>query len=85
MKLKKQFITHNTDDGQLMISAGGSFNGMVRSNRTAADIIDLLKEETTVQKIVDVMLEKYDAPREIIEQDVESVLNSLRKIGAVDE
>ena len=40
MKLKSTFITHDTGDGLLMISAGGNFNGMVRSNSTAKDIDD---------------------------------------------
>ena len=51
MKLKSNFITHTSGDEQLMISAGGDFNGMVRSNKTAAFIIDMLKEETTKEKI----------------------------------
>ena len=49
MKLKSDFITHRTEDGILMISAGGGFNGMVRSNNTAADIIELLREDETAK------------------------------------
>lgn len=85
MKLKKEFITHTSGDEQLMISAGGSFNGMVRSNKTAAFIIDLLKEETTKEKIVSVMLETYDADEQIISADVDKVIDALRSIGAIDE
>lgn len=85
MKLKSTFITHNTGTEQLMISADGSFSGMVRSNPTAADIIDLLKTERTEQEIISLMLEKYDADPEIIREDVELVLRSLRGIGAIDE
>lgn len=85
MKLKKDFITHTTGDEQLMISAGGSFNGMVRSNKTAAFIIDMLKEETTKEKIVAAMLEVYDAEESVISADVDKVINSLRSIGAIDE
>ena len=85
MKLKKEFITHTSGDEQLMISAGGSFNGMVRSNKTAAFIIDLLKEDTTKEKIVDKMLEVYDAEREVIAADVDKVIDALLSIGAIDE
>jgi methyltransferase-like protein len=85
MKLKKEFITHTSGDEQLMISAGGSFNGMVRSNKTAAFIIDLLKEETTKEKIVSVMLETYDADEQVISADVDKVIDALRSIGAIDE
>ena len=85
MKLKSTFITHNSGNEQLMISAGGDFNGMVRSNKTAAFIIDLLKEETTKEKIVAEMLERYDAEEQIISADVDKVIDALRSIGAIDE
>jgi methyltransferase-like protein len=68
-----------------MISAGGSFNGMVRSNKTAAFIIDMLKEETTKEKIVSAMLERYDADEAVISADVDKVIDALRGIGAIDE
>lgn len=86
MKLKDGFITHETDGKQIMVEAGGTgFSGLVRSNRTAAFIIDCLKEETTPESIADQMEELYDAPREVIEQDIRRVLESLREIGALDE
>ena len=85
MKLKKEFITHTSGDEQLMITAGGSFNGMVRSNKTAAFIIDMLKEETTKKAIVDAMLERYDADEAVISADVDKVIDALRGIGAIDE
>ena len=86
MKLKDGFITHETDGKQIMVGAGGTgFSGLVRSNRTAAFIIDCLKEETTPESIADQMEKLYDAPREVIEQDILRVLESLREIGALDE
>ena len=85
MKLKSNFITHDSGDGMLMICAGGSFNGMVRSNSTAKDIINLLKEDTTKDAVVDAMLEKYSADRAVIEADVSAVIEKLRSIGALDE
>ncbi len=86
MKLKEGFITHETDGETVMVSAGNtSFNGLTRSNRTASFILNCLKEETTEQKIVEAMLEKYDASEEVIAADVKKILNTLRKIGALDE
>ena len=85
MKLKKEFITHNTGKEQLMISAGGNFNGMVRSNSTAAAIIDLLKTDTTRDAIIDAMLAVYDVDRDVLSADVDRVLATLREISAIDE
>ncbi len=86
MKLKDGFITHETDGEQIMVSAGNTkFSGLVRSNRTAAFIVDCLKTETNENEIIKKMLEKYDASEEMISEDVKKVLNTLRSIGAIDE
>jgi len=86
MKLKEGFITQETEDSQIMVAVGGArFAGLVRSNKTAAFIVDSLKTETTKEAIVDAMAEKYDAPKDILAKDVEGILNKLRSIGALDE
>ena len=60
MKLKDTFVTQEMDGEQVMVEAGGGFAGMVRSNQTAAFIIDQLKTETTKEAILDAMEKKYD-------------------------
>ena len=85
MKLKSDFITHEIDGTQFLIPVGAeSFKGIVRSNPTAAFIVDCLKEETTKEEIVDKMCREYDAPREVIEADVEKILNTLREIDSIE-
>lgn len=85
MKLKDGFITHETDGEHIMVSTGNvKFSGLVRSNRTAAFIVDCLKSETSEAEIIEKMAEKYDAPKEIITADVKKILDTLRRIGAID-
>jgi len=84
MKLKDTFVTQEMDGEQVMVEAGGGFAGMVRSNQTAAFIIDQLKTETTKDAILDAMEKKYDAPRTVMAEDVDMVLANLEKIGALD-
>ena len=86
MKLKEGFITHQIQDTQMMVAAGEaakSFHGLVRSNETAAFIVDCLKEETTEEAIVDKLLAEYDVSREIAAQDVHEILEKLKGIGAL--
>ena len=47
--------------------------------------MECLKEDVTKDDIIEKMLEKYDAPREVIAKDVETVLDTLRKIGAIHD
>ena len=86
MKLKPDFITQDIDDTQFLVPVGAeAFSGIVRSNKTAAFIVDCLKEETTEEAIVEAMCARYDAPREEITVDVKEILNTLRRINALEE
>ena len=88
MKLRNGFITYNSGSEQIMVAAGSAsdiFRGMVRSNATAAFIIECLKEDISQEALADMLVARYDAPRQIIERDLAKVLESLRKIGALDE
>lgn len=86
MKLKSDFIVQDVDDTQFLVPLGHeSFNGIARSNKTAAFIVNCLKEETTKEQIVDAMCAEYNAPRETIAADVEEILNTLRSIHALEE
>lgn len=86
MKLKKGFITYELFGEQLMTAAGPAaklFHGMVRSNETAAFIVDCLKTEITEAGIVDKLLEAYDIDRDTARRDVHAILEKLRSIGAI--
>ncbi len=83
MKLKDTFITQESDGEQIMVSVGGSC--FVRSNETAAFIVDCLKKETTKEEIIAAMFDKYNTSRETIERGVEKILEKLRSLGALEE
>ena len=88
MKLHNGFITYNSGSEQIMVAAGAAsdvFRGMVRSNETAAFIIDCLAKEISLEELTDKLTQRYDAPREIISRDLGRVLDTLRSIGALDE
>lgn len=86
MKLKKGLITHEADGEQIMVGTGdANFAGLVRSNRTAAFLVNLLREDTTREALVEAMCAKYDAPAGTIARDVDRILDTLRSIGALDE
>ena len=85
MKLKDTYITHDSDGEQILLDTSSSFAGLIRNNKTAAFIVECLKDDTTQEKIVEAMFEKYDAPKEVLAKDVLDVIDKLRKVGALDE
>ena len=85
MKLKDTYLTHDSDGEQILLDTSSSFAGLIRNNKTAAFIVECLKEETTQEKIVEAMFEKYDAPKDVLAKDVSDVIEKLRKVGALYE
>ena len=86
MKLKNQFITQDVDDTQVMVSTDNKlFSGIIRSNKSAAFIVNCLKEDTTIDEIVAKLQEKYDGPEAVMRKDVEMVVHKLDSIGALEK
>lgn len=88
MKLKEGVFLHKSGDEYMAVTQGKaaqSFNGLIRSNKTANDIMILLKSDTTEEEIISAMIEKYDAPKDIIEKDVKNIIIKLRETGIIDE
>ena len=85
MKLKDTYITHDSDGEQILLDTSSSFAGLIRNNKTAAFIVECLKEDFTEENIVEAMFEKYDAPKDVLAKDVSEVIGKLRKVGALDD
>lgn len=86
MKLKDVFISHIVNGEQLTVSLDSSvFSGLVRSNSTAAFIIDCLRSDTDRDGILSAMLEKYSGDPALMSEDIDMVISKLRDIGALEE
>lgn len=87
MKIKESFVKHDSDGEQILIDVSGkNFSGLVRSNPTAAFIVDCLAKNTTEDDIAKKMLEHFEGASEAdIREDITMVVGKLRKIGALDE
>ena len=85
MKLRKDFIVHNTDKETMLVATGkAKFSGLVKGNLMLGEVLSLLGKETAEEEVVRKMREKYDAPAGKIEADVHKVISELRKIGAIE-
>ena len=87
LKLREGFITQDFRGEQLMVAAGSAtklFHGIVRSNETAAFIVDRLKRETTEEAVVADILQEYEIDKATASKDVAAVIEKLRTIGAIE-
>ena len=86
MKLKKEMIVQNMDDSLVMVSTDKNvFSGIATANKTAAFIIEQLRNDITPEAIKQAMFDRYDAPYEEISADVDAVIAKLRENGIIEE
>lgn len=89
MKLREEYVLYDPSDEERIAvptgSAAKNFSGLLRANRTAAAILEYLKEETSEEEIVQRMAERFDAEEEELRRGVREVLEILRKVGALEE
>ena len=85
MKLKKEFILHETKKEAMLVASGkAQFSGMIKGNKMMGEVISYMKEDTTEAEIVKKLRDKYEAPEGVIEADVKKVIHELRRVGAVE-
>ena len=86
MKLNDKFVSYEEKGSVMMVSTDTKrFSGIVKGNKTTADVIALLKNDITRDELVAKMLDKYEGDPEKIAADVDRVIETFRKINAIDD
>ena len=82
MHLQYQYETMKIRDIVIAVPVGDgseSMKSILRLNRTAAAIFDLLKEETSEEQIVESLMKRFDVSRETLVRDVHLYIEEFRK------
>ena len=88
MKLKYNFETTELGEEIIAVPVGDKareFSGVINLNDSAATILKLLQEETTVERIVSALMEKYEGDKEEITVFVEKFINKLKSENLLNE
>lgn len=86
MRLKYIFETMELDDQIVAVPVGeGSdqIHGIIKMNKAAAFIFELLNKETTEEAIIDAMEKEYDVPRSVVAADVHRYVKDFMEKGLV--
>ena len=88
MKLQKGMIIDNSSGEHIAVATGEAslvFNGLIKNNSTANFLFKQLMKETTEEKLVRSLLEKYDVSEETARKDVHNFIAKLRETGLLNE
>lgn len=88
MKLKYRFESLELDDKVMAVAmdtASGAERIMLRMNKTGAEILYLLQEDTDVEKIVTALKQRYDVEEDKLRRCVADTVANLRSSGLLTE
>ena len=86
MRLKCDFEVMELNEEKIAVPVGDNatkINGVIKLNDTAASILELLKEETSEEAIVEAILSEYDADRVTVEKDVRKCIAEFTAMGVI--
>ena len=86
MRLKDDFILHNTGEDFVIIATGEAtknFNGIIKLNNMGGEIVGSLTTDISEEEIIKAIVEKYEVEYEIAREDILNLLDSLRKAGVI--
>ena len=86
MRLKDDFILHNTGEDFVIIATGEAtknFNGIIKLNNMGGEIVGLLTTDISEEDIIKAIIEKYEVDYDTAKEDIKNILDSLRKAGVI--
>lgn len=87
MKLKKTVIISKINDSYVLVDTNATndrFNGLVKLNEISKDIIESFKEDTTIEEVVNKLLQEYDTTYDDLYKDVTNIVEQLKGINLID-
>ena len=81
MKLKDHYETMTLRGKVVAVPVGEetTFSGALKMNKTGAAILELLREETTEEEIVEKLSGQFEVPEDQLREDVRRYLSALRE------
>ncbi len=88
MRIKDGIIVRELDGGFVAVDASAGkdrFNGMLKLNKTAAFVLECLKDDTDVDGIAARLTEKYDVDADTARDNACRAVETLRGAGLLVE
>ena len=86
MKLKYDFVTNKVADKTVAVAVGNDaseFKGFIKLNDTGAFIFEHLRRETSRDELLTLLEKEYDAPREVLEKELDAFLVEMKNTGVL--
>ena len=87
MKIKEGFMLRSVADNYVVVPVGKAsieFKGLINLNHVGAFIWKCLENDTTVNEVINKVVNEYGIDKELAEKDVNSFINKLVEAKLLD-
>lgn len=88
MKIKDGYIMKEIAGSKVVMAIGAesnNFNGIITFNEVGSEVFSMLDGSNSIEKIIEVISEKYDVSGEIVKEDVLNVVEKMKEHGLIEE
>lgn len=87
MKIKEGFMLRNVADNYIVVPVGKAsleFKGLINLNGVGAFIWECLEKETTIEEVIDKVIQEYGIDSELAARDVNNFIKKLVEAKLLD-
>lgn len=87
MKIKEGFLVREVAGSHIVVATGArmkEFSGIIKLNETGVFLWEHMINETDVQSLTDALTAEYDVDAEQAQKDVESFIETLKKVDIIE-
>ena len=88
MKIKSGYILKDVAGSKIVMAIGEEstkFNGIITFNEVGAEVFTMLDGTKSVEEIVAKIAKDYEAPYEIVAEDVNKLIEKMRNQGLIED
>lgn len=84
MKIKSNYMLKEVLGNSVVVDVLGNGKSVFKLNDSATFMFNLLKEGINSEELIAKLCKQYEIDVELAKKDVETFINSLKEIGALD-
>lgn len=85
MYVKDGYVLRRVGKVGIVVSVKDDNDYIITLNQSGIELWKMLEEETNMPLLVQKMMKKYDVPEDVLEKDIRSFLNKIKRIGLLIE
>ena len=88
MKIKSGYILKDVAGSKIVMAIGEEstkFNGIITFNEVGAEVFTMLDGTNSVEEIVTKIAKDYEAPYEVVAEDVNALIEKMRNQGLIED